>query len=221
MKVTCFPSKKVSFWEKQNFLNACLSICNQAALPVGMENNPATTFVILLVDWNCFFLFFLNFLQNNFRIYPDLVKHLHQQVRPMGNFCRDEGVLWLTNTAGTLCFIYKTEVENLNHFVVNCPNFKDQFESLWSNLDTKIISSNSKDRGAIAEFTRNLKHQERLQWLLGGLVLPFDQPTNALITRFISCVLGKICKVFSTFLRELEAPWLVLRLPFGYCYFSY
>ena len=63
-------------------------------------------------------------------------------------------------------------------FVVNCPNFKDQFESLWSALNAKIISSNSIDGGAIAEFIGNLKHQERLQFLLGGLVQPFNQLTK-------------------------------------------
>ena len=35
------------------------------------------------------------------------------------------------------------------------------------------------------------------------LVLPFDQLTNTLITRFFSCALGKICKVRSSLLREL------------------
>ena len=72
------------------------------------------------------------------------------------------------------------EVEDLNHFVAYCPNFKDQFESLWSNLDAKIISSNSLDGGAIAEFIRKFKHQERLQLLLGDLLLPFDQLTITL-----------------------------------------
>ena len=98
---------------------------------------------------------------------PDLVKDLHQQVRLMGNFGLNGRVPWLTNTYGTLCFICKSEVEDLNHFVVNCSNFKDQFESLWSNLDAKIISSSFIDVGPIAKFIRNLNHQERLQLLLG------------------------------------------------------
>ena len=133
------------------------------------------------------------------------------RVRFMGKFGLNGRVPGFTNTEGALYFICKTEVEDLNHIVVNCPNFKDQFESLWSNLGTKIISSNFIDSGTIVEFIRNLKHQERLQLLLGGLVLPSDQPTNTVITRLVSCALGKICKVHSSLLRELEAPWFVLQ----------
>ena len=96
----------------------------------------------------------------------------------MGNCGLNGGVPWLTNTDGALWFICKIKVEDLNHFVVNCPNFKDQFEFLWSDLDAKIISSNSIDGGAIAVLIRNLRDQERLQLLLGGLVLPFDQRTT-------------------------------------------
>ena len=55
-----------------------------------------------------------------------------------------------------------TEVEDLAHFFVNCRDFIGQFESVWSNLDAKIISSDSLDGGAIGEFIRNLKHQEML-----------------------------------------------------------
>ena len=112
----------------------------------------------------------------------------------MRNFGLNGGVTCLTNSDGALCFICKTELEDLNHFVANFPNFKDHFESLWSNSDGKIILSNSLDEGAIAEFIRNLKPQERLQLLLGGLVVSFDQLTNTLITRFIACALGKSAK---------------------------
>ena len=69
---------------------------------------------------------------------------------------------------------------------VYCPNCKGQFVSLWSNLDSKIICSSSLDEGAIPEFIKNLKPQERHQLLLGGLVLPSDQLTNTPITRLIA-----------------------------------
>ena len=56
-----------------------------------------------------------------------------------------------------------------------------------------MMSSISLDGGPIAEFIRNLKRQEKLQLLPGGLVLPFDQLSNTLITRFFDCTLGRIC----------------------------
>ena len=74
--------------------------------------------------------------------------------------------------------------------------------SVWPNLKDKITSSNPLDGSAIAGF--NFIPQERLQLLLRGLPLQ----TNALITRFVSSALGKICKTRTEILRELQAPWL-------------
>ena len=36
-----------------------------------------------------------------------------------------------------------------------------------------------------------------------------DQLTNTLVTGFVSCALGKICKARSSLSCELESPWLV------------
>ena len=59
--------------------------------------------------------------------YPDLVKHLQQQVRLMVQFGLNGGVPWLSNTDGALCFICKSETEDFNHFAVNCLDFKEEF----------------------------------------------------------------------------------------------
>ena len=69
--------------------------------------------------------------------YPDLVKHLQKQVKLMGQFSVNGGVPWPSNTDGALCFICKSETEDFNHFVVNCSNFRKEFESLSSNLKMK------------------------------------------------------------------------------------
>ena len=71
--------------------------------------------------------------------------------------------------------------------LLNPPNFKDQFETSLSPIG---IIWTPMDGGAITKFIRNLKHHERPSccWGGGGLVLPFDQLTNTLITRFVSCV---------------------------------
>ena len=44
--------------------------------------------------------------------------------------------------------------------------------------------------------------------MLGGLSLPFDNATAILIKRFNSLAVGKIFKLYTDKLRELEAPWL-------------
>ena len=94
---------------------------------------------------------------------------------------------WLVIGFRVMSNFIKVQSGKVNHL-------NDQFESLWSNLDAEIISSNSLDGGAITEFIRNLKHQKSRKLLLGGLVLPFDQLINTLITRFVSCALGKSAK---------------------------
>ena len=97
----------------------------------------------------------------------------------MEQFGLNGGVPWLSNTDGALFFICKSETEDFYHFVVNCPNIREEFESLWSNLKNKVISSSPLDGSAVAGFISNLAPQERLQLLLGGLPLPFDNLTYA------------------------------------------
>ena len=48
--------------------------------------------------------------------YPDLVSHLHVQIRLMGNFGLNGSVPWLTNTDGELCLFFKNSVEDVSHF---------------------------------------------------------------------------------------------------------
>ena len=49
--------------------------------------------------------------------YPDLVSQLHIQVRIMGNFGLNVGVPWLHWTPGAICFIYKEDLDDVNHFL--------------------------------------------------------------------------------------------------------
>ena len=52
-------------------------------------------------------------------LYPDLVRHLHVQIRLMGYFGINGSVPWLTNTDGELCLLCKESVEDVNHFSCN------------------------------------------------------------------------------------------------------
>ena len=122
----------------------------------------------------------------------------------MGQLGLNDRVSWLSSTDGALCFICKSETEDFNHFAFNCPNFREEFESLCSNLKNKVIRSNPLDGSTVAHFISNLAPQKRLQLLLGGLLLPFDNLTNMLITRFVPSALAKICKTGTEILCELE-----------------
>ena len=73
--------------------------------------------------------------------FPDLVKCLHVQIRLAGNFGLNGGVPWLLNTEGALCFICKENVENVNHFLLECREFSNNFHSICLNLRQKIVSA--------------------------------------------------------------------------------
>ena len=71
--------------------------------------------------------------------YPDLVCHLHVQIRLMGNFGLNTSIPWATTTDSTICFICKEGEETLHNFLFDCIGFQDHFGLLWSNLSTKVI----------------------------------------------------------------------------------
>ena len=126
----------------------------------------------------------------------------------MGNFGVNGGVPWLTNTDGELCLFCKESVEDVSHFLLDCPNFRDNRESLWLNLNQKVIACNPFDGMKISHFFNSLDREQKILLLLGGLNLLFDQATVNVVKRFISSAIGKIHRLRKEMLRELEAPWL-------------
>ena len=62
--------------------------------------------------------------------YPDLVTRMHAHVRLMGKFGLNGSDSCLKDTEGTLCFICKEDIENLDHFLLDCPQFKEKFGSI-------------------------------------------------------------------------------------------
>ena len=126
----------------------------------------------------------------------------------MGNFGLNASVPWQKDTEGALFFSCKEDIENTNHFLLDCPQFKENFDSIWLNLDLKIMRSNPTDGTQIADFIKGLNGQQKIMLLVGGLSLPFDHETTTLIKRFVSSAVGKLYKLRIKKLRELEAPWL-------------
>ena len=141
-------------------------------------------------------------------LYPDLVGHLHVQIRLMRNSGTDGGVPWLTNTDGELCLPCKEGVGVVSRSLLDCPNFSDNREFLWSKLNQKVIACNPSDKTHISHFFSSFDREQRILLLLGGLHLPYDQVTVNVVKRFISSAIGKIHRLRKEVLRELEAPWL-------------
>ena len=123
----------------------------------------------------------------------------------MGSLGPNGGISWLRNTEGTLCFIYKQENETLSHFRFVCISCRRHFESLWANLVSKINNSNPTDGAPMSHFIMNLNQHHKTLLLLGCLPLPCDISTITVITRFIAAAIGKIYKIRTEKLLELEA----------------
>ena len=60
----------------------------------------------------------------------------------------------------------------------------------------------------MANFIKNLNRQNKVMLLVGGLSLPFYNQATILVEKFVSSAAGKIYKLRTEKLRELEAPWL-------------
>ena len=75
------------------------------------------------------------------------------------------------------------------------PQFKENFDSVWRNLQLKIIRSNQTGGIQIVNFIMNLNILNMVKLLASGLSLPFDNKPTILIERFVSAAVGKICKL--------------------------
>ena len=111
----------------------------------------------------------------------------------MGNFGLNGGIPWLTNAEGATCFVCKQGVETVDHFLLECPGFKEHLDSLWDKLKTEARYLNPIDGERIVNFITNLDQHYKMLLLLGDLQLPFDNKTNS-IKRFVDAAVGKITK---------------------------
>ena len=102
----------------------------------------------------------------------------------------------------------KKKLKIVHIFFLRCETFKTNFSSLWQNLNSKMLLFNPTDGTFICSFLSNLDQNNTILFLLGGLPLPFEMETSTMIRRFVSSAVGKICKILTEKLRELEAPWL-------------
>ena len=140
--------------------------------------------------------------------YPDLVPRLHVQIRLMGNFGFSACVPWTITADESLCFVCKEAKDDLYHFLFDCSYFRKNFDSHWSTLDVKASNSSPTDGSQISAFIKNLDQDSKALLLLGCLLLPSDSMTFTVITHFVASAIGKIYKLRTERLRELEVPWL-------------
>ena len=79
----------------------------------------------------------------------------------------------------------------MTRFSLDCGKFKQNFLSLWSNLNFKVSNCDGVD---ICQFIDNLDQHHKVLLLLGSLHLSFKNVTNTIIKRLITqaAAVGKI-----------------------------
>ena len=97
-------------------------------------------------------------------------------------------------------------MDTVNHFLLECPEFKETFDSLWDKLIAKARDISPVDGDQIVNFITSLDQHRKMLLLLGSLQLPFDNITTNSIKRFVAAGVGKIYKIRTEKLRELGAP---------------
>ena len=110
----------------------------------------------------------------------------------MRSFGLNGSAEWLKDTKGALCFICKEEIEYIYHFFLDCPQLKENFDSVWRNLQLKVARPNPTDGIQTANFIKNLNRQNKVMLLVGGLSVPFDNQTTTLVKKVVSSAIGKI-----------------------------
>ena len=75
-------------------------------------------------------------------------------------------------------------------------------------MKTKIINFYQTDGITMSDFITNLDPHKKVLLLLGGLSFPFDDASVVFMKRFVASAGGKIHKLRTAKLHELEAPWL-------------
>ena len=90
--------------------------------------------------------------------YPDLVYHLHVQVRFMGNLGFNAGVPWLSDTHCPKCFICKTVSKMpVTSFLIACPSEK---------TSTTLLNANFLESNFMFRFSENLDQKHKTVFLM-------------------------------------------------------
>ena len=100
--------------------------------------------------------------------YPDVASRMHIQIRFMGNFGLNCSV------SGFLCLICKQGTEDLTHFLIDCPFFKENVNSIWLNIMAKLMETNQLDGTQIFNFFNNQNRHSKVLLLLEDLSLPHN-----------------------------------------------
>ena len=86
------------------------------------------------------------------RQYIDLINRLHAQATSMCNFGVNGGVSCLFGTNRASFFTCKNEVEKITRLLFLRPSYHENFENIWSNLETEILNNSATGETDISNY---------------------------------------------------------------------
>ena len=82
------------------------------------------------------------------------------------------------------CLFCNLESEDLYHFVLRCPYFRNDWTRFWMLLKNILTQSSDLESEILLLFIRNLSDTCRLRFLTNGLKLPFSRGLCVKVQKF-------------------------------------
>ena len=99
--------------------------------------------------------------------HQDTASRMHIQIRLVVNFGSNCGVPWHAGTNDSLCLICKQGTKDVTHFLLDCPFFKENIDSVWLNIKARITETNPFDGTQICTFISSQDQDSKVLLLQG------------------------------------------------------
>ena len=140
-------------------------------------------------------------------LYPDLVCKVNIQLRLIGNYGLQSGLPWLRKDKSDACLLCKTECEDLSHFVLRCPYFRNDWIRFWLLMKNFLLQLNDPESELLLFFLKNLNETCRLRFLTNGLILPFNSSPCMKVQKFVAASFRKIDRIRMVRLEETQSKF--------------
>ena len=140
-------------------------------------------------------------------LYPDLVSKVNIQLRLIGNYGLQSGLPWLRKEKSDACLLCKTESEDLSHFVLRCPYFRNDWIRFWLLMKNFLLRLNDPESELLLFFLKNLNETCRLRFLTNGLILPFNSSLCMKVQKFVAASFRKIYRIRMVRLEETQSKF--------------
>ena len=120
----------------------------------------------------------------------------------MVNFGLRSELSWLRKENIAKSQFCNLESEDLYHFALRCPYFRNDWTRFWMLLKMLLIQLNDLESQLLLLFLMNLSDICRLRFLTNGLKLPFSNGLCVKVQKFVAVSMWNIYKIRLVLLEE-------------------